>query len=97
MSEYRLSPMAEADLEDIWLYTVENWSLAQADEYVRELLATADQLAKGTRRGRTVDVRANYLKYAIGRHFLFFRQTGYGIHITRILHQAMDVERHLPS
>ena len=28
---YRLSPLAEADLEDIWLYTFRNWSMEQAD------------------------------------------------------------------
>ncbi len=28
---YRLSLRAQSDLEDIWLYTFENWSLEQAD------------------------------------------------------------------
>ncbi|SBW04135.1 hypothetical protein KL86DPRO_20264 [uncultured delta proteobacterium] len=30
---YRLSPLAEADLEEIWLYTFRQWSLEQADDY----------------------------------------------------------------
>ena len=30
---YRLFPLAEADLEEIWLYTFNNWSLEQADKY----------------------------------------------------------------
>ena len=37
---YALSPLAEIDLEDIWLYTFQNWSLAQADSYHRDLIAT---------------------------------------------------------
>ena len=30
---YRLSPLAEQDLEDIWLYTLREWSADQADRY----------------------------------------------------------------
>jgi hypothetical protein len=30
---YKVSPAAIADLEDIWMYTVENWSLEQAESY----------------------------------------------------------------
>lgn len=26
----RLTPLAQTDLEDIWMYTYERWSLAQA-------------------------------------------------------------------
>jgi plasmid stabilization system protein ParE len=32
-SAYYLSPLAEADLEDIWLYTFQTWSSEQADHY----------------------------------------------------------------
>lgn len=34
MSAYLLSPAAQADLEDIWEYTSENWSADQAETYV---------------------------------------------------------------
>ncbi|WP_323122551.1 type II toxin-antitoxin system RelE/ParE family toxin, partial [Burkholderia alba] len=33
----RLTPLAEADLEDIWTYTFEQWSLEQAERYVGDL------------------------------------------------------------
>jgi toxin ParE1/3/4 len=33
----RLSPKAFEDLEDIWRYTAETWSIDQADAYVDEL------------------------------------------------------------
>ena len=36
---YRLSPLAEADLEGIWLYTFRQWSLEQADDYHRVIMA----------------------------------------------------------
>jgi toxin ParE1/3/4 len=35
--DYRLTPRAFADLDDIWRFTAENWSLEQADHYINEL------------------------------------------------------------
>ncbi len=32
-----LTPLAEADLEDIWAHTFERWSLEQAEHYVGKL------------------------------------------------------------
>ena len=40
----RLAPAAEADLEDIWLYTARNWSVEQADLYTDALQAAFDTL-----------------------------------------------------
>ncbi|TWF57267.1 ParE-like toxin of type II ParDE toxin-antitoxin system [Neorhizobium alkalisoli] len=37
MTGYRLSPAAEADLDDIWAYTATNWSRDQANGYVSNL------------------------------------------------------------
>jgi toxin ParE1/3/4 len=42
VSEYRLSPAAQRDLENIWEFTALNWSSDQADVYLRGL---ADKLA----------------------------------------------------
>lgn len=93
--EYRLSPLAISDLEKIWLYTFENWSLEQADSYHGDLVAAFKGLAKGTKTGRPVDVREGYFKYAVGSHFAFYRQSSTGIDVIRILHQRMDAQRHL--
>ncbi|WP_420915443.1 type II toxin-antitoxin system RelE/ParE family toxin [Burkholderia glumae] len=43
----RLTPLAEADLEDIWAYIFEQWSLAQAEQYVGEIVAAFNRLARG--------------------------------------------------
>jgi toxin ParE1/3/4 len=39
-SEYRLSPAAESDLDDIWRYSAETWSVEQADRYIDGLVRT---------------------------------------------------------
>ena len=36
-AEYRLAPEAKRDLEAIWLYTLEEWGLEQANRYTDEL------------------------------------------------------------
>jgi len=35
---YRISKKAVSDLEEIWLYTAEKWSVLQADRYYSLLL-----------------------------------------------------------
>ena len=40
VSHYRLSPKALIDLDDIWRYTAEMWSVDQADRYIDELVST---------------------------------------------------------
>lgn len=93
---YILSPLAENDLEDIWVYTFQNWSLDQAEKYHVELITAIEALASGSKLGReTNGIRAGYLKYAVGQHFLFYRLTGDYLDVIRILHKQMDVSVHL--
>ncbi len=34
---YRLTPGALADLDDLWLYSAQTWTVAQADRYIDDL------------------------------------------------------------
>ena len=90
-----LSPRAEADLEEIWLYTYRNWSIEQADGYHAAIVDTFDGLATGRKTGRVVDIRDGYFKYAVGSHLVFYRLTERELIVVRVLHQRMDVGRHL--
>jgi toxin ParE1/3/4 len=92
---YRLTPRAEIDLEDIWLYTFQNWSLEQADRYQNDIMAAIAALADGTKKGRQVDIRAGYLKYMVGSHYVFFRRSDLSLDVIRILHQSMDAVAYL--
>lgn len=92
---FRLTPRAEADLEDIWLYTVNAWSIQQADRYIGDIVGAIENLAAGKATDRPVEIRAGYFKYPIGAHLLFYKTTETGLLIVRILHQRMDVGRHL--
>jgi len=89
------SPAAVADIGAIWDYTAETWGMDQADRYVDDIRAACVALMGRERAGRKVDVRDGYLKYPVGRHLIFYRQDGSGIVVMRVLHQSMDVDRHL--
>jgi toxin ParE1/3/4 len=92
---FKLSPLAEVDLEEIWLYTLNTWSLEQADVYHSDIVAAFEGLAVGTKVGRPVDLRAGYFKYAVGSHLVFYRQSDFNLDTIRILHQRMDTSAHL--
>jgi len=92
---YRLSPLAEADLEDIWLYTLQNWSMAQADIYHNRLVTVFEGLAAGTKQGFRADVLPDFQKYPCGSHAVYFLDYADRLDIIRVLHQRQDPERHL--
>ncbi len=97
MSHYVLSPRAGRDLSDIWDYSAEQWGVAQADRYIRLITTACEALATGHVTGRSADtIRTGYFRYGVGSHVLFYRpQPQGGIAIVRVLHQRMDVDRHL--
>jgi len=92
---FRLSPLAEADLGAIWLYTFQNWSMEQADTYHNNLVSAFEGLAAGTKRGRPADVLADFQKYPCGSHVIYFLDYAEHLDIIRILHQRQDAQRHL--
>lgn len=97
MKALALSPAAEADLDHIWEHSAENWGLDQADRYTDEIRDACRDLAAGVKRGRPVDVRVGYLKYATGAHMVYFRDRGDRLDIIRILNQKQDIARNLPA
>jgi len=48
MMRYKISIEAQNDLENIWLYTFENWSTEQADRYYDLILDEIEYLAKNS-------------------------------------------------
>lgn len=92
---YLLSPLARSDLEDIWRYTFEKWSPEQADRYHGVIMTAILALADGSISGSRTNVRESYFKLRAGSHILFYRIAGTDLEIMRILHQRMDVDRHL--
>ncbi|MFT3756384.1 MAG: type II toxin-antitoxin system RelE/ParE family toxin [Pseudoxanthomonas sp.] len=92
---FRLSPLAEADLENIWLYTVQQWSRQQADSYLRDLTTAFRELAAGNRQGRATNIRPGYEKYPCGSHIIYYTNHPGHLDVIRVLHKRQDAERNL--
>lgn len=95
MKALAFTPAAEADINEIWDYSADNWGPGQADRYTDEIRDACHALAAGTRHGRATDVRPGYLKILTGSHVIYFRENGHRVEIVRVLHGKQDVERHL--
>lgn len=96
MAEYRLSPTAQSDLNEIFDYTVQQWGLKQAERYTQTIADICNKLAGAPMQSQNgAHIRAGYRYRSVGRHTLWFRVENYGIAIIRILHARMDAPRHL--
>ena len=87
---------AERDLVGIWDYSFRQWSEAQADEYLDQLYAGMSILADNPELGVSRDeVRAGYRVLFIGSHAVYYTVTRTKVLIVRVLHERMDLGRHL--
>ena len=94
---YQLSVKAADDLEKIWLYTLENWQLEQADKYINLLFDEMEYVSANPLSGKDIStIRENYRYTKVKSHLIFYRiRTATSIEIIRILHQRMDIENRL--
>ena len=94
----KISKEAEKDLEKIWLYTFETWSLEQADYYYDLLIDEIEYLAENPKSGMDFSqIRKGYVRSRVKSHFIFYRVSikSDEIEIMRILHQQMDIDSQL--
>lgn len=95
---YKISKKAAEDIENIWLYTFENWSLEQADRYLDLIFDEIEYLAANPNGGKDFShVRKNYRRSSVKSHIVFYRhlESQDDIEVIRVLHQRMDIENRL--
>ncbi|WP_082783724.1 type II toxin-antitoxin system RelE/ParE family toxin [Acetobacter malorum] len=97
MKELYFTPSAEDDLSNIWDYTVEKWSIEQADKYTDEIKEVCSDLCAGIKFGRSVEVRDGYLKYPSRSHVIYFLLYDDRLEVVRILGKRQDVDLNLPK
>lgn len=96
--KYKISKEAINDLERIWLYTIENWSVEQADRYFSLIFNEIEFLAKRPDSGKDFShIRKGYYSSKVKSHFIFYRinKMEETLEVVRILHQSMDIETRL--
>lgn len=93
---YRITNSAYDDLEKIWLYTAENWSLKQADKYINLIMDGIELIAENPAIGRDRrSLRMGYFSFNIESHVIFYKIPEEYVEIIRVLHQKMDLESNL--
>ena len=105
----RLAAAAEADIQDILRWTLEQFGPSQAKSYAGTLSASLEALAVGSAvtgaKARNDIAKGLFTLHVTrdgrkGRHFVMFRigrdQGHEVIDVLRVLHDAMDLPRHLP-
>ena len=86
----------EQDLVDIWVYTAEEWSFEQADNYLDELANGLNRLVEHPQLGHARDdLRTGYRALPIGQHVAFYKMIEEEIQIVRVLHKSVDAPRHV--
>ncbi len=88
-----ITKKAVSDLEEIWLYTGEKWSLQQADRYYNLIFDEINYICKNNTAGKSMEhVRKGYRASKVKSHLIFYRVLNGTIEIIRILHERMDIE-----
>ncbi|WP_425995631.1 type II toxin-antitoxin system RelE/ParE family toxin [Caulobacter sp. DWR1-3-2b1] len=96
MIGFDLSSLARLDLRQIWVFTAEKWGRRKANNYLDEIRAAIEAVARDRDLGSFTDhLDADYRKMVVGSHAIFYRLVGGKVWIIRVLHQAMDAANHL--
>jgi len=95
--KFIISEKANEDIEKIWLYTYENWSLEQADRYYNLILDEIEFIAENFESGKLVDyIKKGYRATLVKSHIIFYKKSRRNIvEIIRVLHQKMDIENRI--
>ncbi len=84
------------DLEEIWLYTFQTWSLEQADRYHSLIYKEIEFLARKPTSGRDFNYALKgYRSSKVKSHLIFYKYSSSEIEIIRILHENMDIPNRL--
>lgn len=93
---FEISKLALKDLDDIWEYSAEQWSRQQANRYYKELIQSIQEICNNSEIGKPIDyVKQGHRIINVKSHMIVYKMQQEIIYIDRILHQKMDIEKHL--
>lgn len=87
---------AETDLIAIWVYSFETWSEIQADRYIDALEHGIGRLVEYPSNGESrSELRKGYWSKRLEHHVVFYTFNDAELRDRRVLHEVMDVDRHV--
>ncbi len=94
--DYELSRLAQLDLEEIWLFSIENWSLNQANKYYELIVNEITLICQNPSRGRAIpSIKPSHKIRQIKSHIIVYKIEQDRIWVDRILHKRMNIEDRL--
>ena len=95
MEKYQLTNKAENEIEDIYEYSILNFGLNTAQDYVSNLHECFAVLSDNRSWGNDYGfIKAGLLRYEYRSHSGYYQNTEYGILIIRVLGNKQDPARH---
>ena len=94
--KYRLTEAAYRDLDDIWLYTFQEWSENQASKYFESIIHQIELFSEKPRQAKKVQkIKSDIYYFQALSHYVFFKYGNEQIDVVRILHKMRDFPKHL--
>ncbi|GAB4532875.1 MAG: type II toxin-antitoxin system RelE/ParE family toxin [Amphiplicatus sp.] len=95
---YRLSRRAIDDIADCYRFGCERFGREAAEAYLEELRACLKLVGENPHMGRLYEEFVRPVRiHHHGRHYVVYRPQNDAAMILRILHDGMDVKRHLSN
>ncbi len=97
MKKVKISKLANHQLDAIYQYSLAYFGEQKADQYINDLLSFIKDLPKSRHFWRLIPARfeiSGYYALCL-RHYIFWSETNEHILIRSILHDRMDLKRHL--
>jgi toxin ParE1/3/4 len=97
MAEYIISETALEDLNNIWIYMAENWSVEQANRYYNLIVDEIEYVSVNFETAKDFgSTRKNYKFSKVKSHLVFYKKTeNTQIEVVRILHERMDIKNRI--
>ncbi len=93
---FLISFEALSDLDEIWLYTFQNWSAEQANRYYELIFEVINNICMDPDSGKQMShIRKGYRVSKVKSHLIFYKVEKEVIEVIRILHKRMDIENRL--
>ena len=90
---HRLSPEAEADLDELWYYVATNGSVDVADRLTDSITTRFVLLGTHPRAGRhRDDLRPGVRVFPVGEYVILYRVDGNDVLIQRVVRGSRDIE-----
>ncbi len=95
MAIYKVSPVAQRDLVDIYVRGFREWGESKAEEYQLKLISSFRLLAENPDMGHGVSIRPQLQRLELRPYVIFYRKFSYGVRIARVLYKNRAMEKYL--